>query len=214
VMEALDGHLAVQSRLGRGSRFVVELPVAARATGPAPPRRDGGSAATATAPGAGPPSARPTHPAEVWVPTATPALTLTLLRVMRPRWRRLDHRDPAAVRDFAEAVQRLATAHADSALETWATRLAQADAAALGPLLRGFRRFLPRPPPAADLAQLRGLVELGLVTRIDDWCAAQTGRGPRAAAFAELVFGLTQVFDQEALLLLVDAGMDPDDATG
>ncbi len=198
VVDALGGRLAVQSRPGRGSRFRVELPVAARPAGPA----DGGAAAAASV--SAPPRATPV---EVREPGADPALGLALLAELRPRWQRLDPGDPAAIGDFAEAVQHLADAHAHRALRAWAERLARADARSTGRLLRVFRRFLPVPPGAADLARLRALVDLGLVTRIEDWCTAQSGRGPRTAAFAGLVRDLARRFDPEGLLRLVEIGM-------
>jgi len=207
---AMGGQIELKSQCGVGSRFEIrfaQVPIlidqpADGASGDALPA----DRATDLS-GSAPSGAAGADPLGLSL-----ALALALLLRGEPaaRWRALGPAaDPAASAAFAALAADLAQAQRSLPLADWAVRLARAEPGEdRRRLWAAFADFLWEPPPRAALAELRALADLGLTSRIEDWCAAWAAADQRYAAFVRRVLALAYTFDPGPLCALVDAFLD------
>lgn len=207
LVAAMDGQMALASWPGRGSQFeisfarvpiLVELPTDELRDGDPVDRMADHSEAV-------PPPKAAANPLGL-----SPPLAALLLGRLAARWRALNPTtDPSAVTAFAALIARLARLYRSRSLADWAVRLAQAeDGQERLHLWTGFGDFLWEPPPRAALAELRTLAELGLTSRIEDWCTTWGARDQRHTAFVRAVLALAYTFDPDRVCALVDAFLE------
>ncbi len=208
LVAAMDGQIAVSSSPGHGSRFEVSFARVPILVGlPTDERPDGSDIEDRTTDHSGlvPPQAITPEPLDL-----SPALARLLLGRPAARWRALNPAaDPTAVAAFTALIVRLARLYRSRSLADWATRLAQAgDGEDRQQRWAAFGDFLWELPPRAALVELRTLADLGLTSRIEDWCATWEAHDERHAAFVRTVLALAYTFDPTRLCALLDAFLE------
>lgn len=216
LVEAMGGRLRLHSRLGSGCRFSIGFPDLALATGDGATAHDEHDepAALSTATEVGAVSeAGSGSPAP---PRSASASDLPWLGALcggwLERWQALDPDDAPAVARFADDLRVFAEHSGAGPLTRWARALAQTrddpDPARRRRRLATLPELLPRPPPASSLAQLAALAELGLTSRIEQWCDRWDVDGGAHRDFAALVRTLAYNFDPVPLCALIEVAKE------